>query len=92
MPSGQAGVACRIQNGVVNFRGVVVNSGFSGGFTTFVTIPEMFRPSSPRVFSALANTTAIRALRALDSGGLQAYYSVNSLAWLYLDPVQYPLY
>lgn len=93
-PSGwttQDNPAVRIKNGIVYFRGYLVNTSFSGGFTTLMTLASKYRPSRTVVQPVGGNTAIHQAIQITPAGQLQIYYSATSGAWAALSPISYPL-
>jgi len=72
----------------VKFRGNLVNSGFTGGYTTVATLPAAITvPSSATRQAAIGgNTTIARSVAYTTSGQVQMYAASASNAYYPLGP------
>lgn len=82
----------RVKNGVVYFKGEMVNSSFTGGFTTFGNLPANIPNPWYNVSGTLTqNSTAEVSGRVATTGALQVWRNSTSGAWANLSGLSYAL-
>ena len=89
VPSGQV-AQCRMVAGEVVFRGYLLNSSFTGGFTTVCDLPTgITAPAQQTTAPSAGNTSVARSIQVTTDRHIQAYTSGATPAWYSLANLRY---